>query len=485
MKEKVLIVEDQSIEALNLQRMLTKAGYEVCGIARSVDEARVILDKKHTDLVLLDIFLKGPLTGIDLAYKLREDNISFIYLSANSNQATLDAAKETCPDGFLVKPVREKDVLVMLEIARYKREHGLALITGEKAKQDIQQSEKNFGKTESITKSEGGRSTDNFHGIIGKSSKLKETLRHVEIVAPTDTSVLILGESGTGKEKIAECLHVLSKRNSGPFVKVNCAALPVNLIESILFGHERGAFTGAFERKIGKFEQAQSGTIFLDEIGELPLELQVKLLRVLQENEIERLGGKDVIKLNVRVIAATNRNLEKEISEGRFRLDLFYRLNVFPLMLPPLRERLSDIPQLAVSFAERYCKKNKKKFNGIDEQMMTALMEYNWPGNIRELENLIEQSVLLNDGISELDLNRPLHNARLISERDNNIEDAKSLTDIKKIQNDTEKKYIHYILKKTGGRIRGEGGAAQLLNLPPTTLESRMARLGIKKEDYV
>ncbi|HZH94398.1 MAG TPA: sigma-54 dependent transcriptional regulator, partial [Flavisolibacter sp.] len=395
MTERVLIVEDQSIEALNLQRMLKKAGYEVCGTARSVEEAKDILAKKTVDLVLLDILLKGSLTGIDLAHQLRDDKISFIYLSANSNQATLDAAKATCPDGFLVKPVREKDVLVMLEIARYKREHSLASIMNIKQKANELQSDESPKKTEAFTNGSNGINQGNFDGIFGNSPKLQEVLRHVEIVAPTETGVLILGESGTGKERIAHCVHSLSKRKAGPFIKVNCGALPANLIESLLFGHERGAFTGAFERKIGKFEQAQNGTIFLDEIGEIPPELQVKLLRVLQESEIERLGGKEVIKLNVRVIAATNRNLEKEIAEGRFRMDLYYRLNVFSLLLPPLRERNEDIPLLATKFVEKFCEKLEKPMLSISAKVHNSLMLYSWPGNIRELEHFIERCVLM------------------------------------------------------------------------------------------
>lgn len=358
MKQKVLIVEDQSIEALNLRRMLGKAGYEVCGIARSVERALQLMDEQRPDLVLLDIFLKGSLTGIDLAYILREKNIAFVYLSANSNKATLDAAKATCPYGFLVKPVRERDVLVMLEIANYAHTHSLTSLLqnteeakagetksrGYPSKNNIQ----NISEVQSI----------NFHGIIGKSEKLKEVLQNVQIVAPTDTSVLILGESGTGKERIAQCVHELSPRKSEAFIKVNCASIPVTLIESTLFGHEKGSFTGAFERRIGKFEQAERGTLFLDEIGEIPAEVQVKLLRALQENEIERLGGNEVIKLNVRIVAATNRDLEKEISEGRFRLDLYYRLNVFPLYLPSLRERKEDIPLLAEHFVKEFSAKS-------------------------------------------------------------------------------------------------------------------------------
>ncbi|MEO8415746.1 MAG: sigma-54 dependent transcriptional regulator [Ginsengibacter sp.] len=476
MKEKVLIVEDQSIEALNLERILKKAGYEVCGIAKSVEQASAIIEKQNPDLVLLDIFLKGPLTGIDLGHKLRDKNISFIYLSANSNQATLDAAKETRPDGFLVKPVREKDVIVMLEIARYKRVHSPKSLVDPQVKTDIQEKDNRLKKTETIAEvSDTGRG-DNFHGIIGNSPKLQELLRLVQIVAPTETGVLILGESGTGKERIAQCVHTLSPRKSGPFIKVNCAALPANLIESILFGHERGAFTGAFERKIGKFEQAQKGTIFLDEIGELPPELQVKLLRVLQENEIERLGGREVIKLNVRMIAATNRNLEKEIAEGHFRMDLYYRLNVFSVYLPALRERKEDVPALVTHFTEKFCSKSGRPPLKISRQVLDELTQYSWPGNIRELEHVVERAVLLTPGDSIKEVNLPANKMKNTGTDNDQI--------IIKTIDENDRDYILKILKHTKGKISGEGGAAELLGVPPTTLNSRMKRLGISKEHF-
>jgi len=240
------------------------------------------------------------------------------------------------------------------------------------------------------------------------------------------------------------------------------------------------------EKRIGKFEQANDGTIFLDEIGEIPLEMQVKLLRVLQEKEIERIGGKSPIKINVRVTAATNRNLEKEVAEGRFGLDLYYRLNVFPITSPALRERKEDIKQLAYHFASHVSKKISKPFYGITQKMIEELEAYSWPGNIRELENIMEQSVILNDGKSQLELKRPL-SSNIFAPALKNIEPASqifnSLTDVKILQQQTEREYILAVLKKTNGRIRGESGAAKILNLNPTTLESRMAKLGIKKDE--
>jgi transcriptional regulator with GAF, ATPase, and Fis domain len=283
----------------------------------------------------------------------------------------------------------------------------------------------------------------------------------------------VTGESGTGKERIADCIHRLSPRKDEPIVKVNCATLPVNLIESELFGHEKGAFTGAIDKRTGKFELAHKGTIFLDEIGEMPLETQVKLLRVLQEKEIERVGGKAPIKVNVRIIAATNRNLEKEVAEGRFRLDLYYRLNVFPIQLPPLRERKDDIVLLAQYFLQHYANKNGKVITAIEDAALANLLNYSWPGNIRELENLIERSVLLTKGTT-ID-NIPLPVAK---KQAGSSPGGERLT--KTIQ-ENEREHILSVLQQCGGRIRGKGGAAEILGIPPTTLASKMIKLGIKR----
>jgi transcriptional regulator with GAF, ATPase, and Fis domain len=317
--------------------------------------------------------------------------------------------------------------------------------------------------------------TTDFEGIIGKSPRLLNIFDLITQVAPVDTSVLILGESGTGKERVADCIHQLSARKNKPFVKVNCAALPPTLIESELFGHEKGSFTGAIDRRIGKFEKADKGTIFLDEIGEMPLDLQVKLLRVLQEKYIERIGGRDVTKVDVRVIAATNRNLEKEVAEGRFRLDLYYRLNVFPMELPPLRERPEDIPALANHFISIYNRKAGKRITGISEKALRSMTAYNWPGNIRQLENLIERSVLLTKGSIIEEISIP-------ALQKNDVPMAVQDTHMKTIH-ENERDYIILVLKKCKGKIWGSGGAAELLNLPPTTLKSKMKKLGIRKEN--
>nr|WP_232541212.1 sigma-54 dependent transcriptional regulator [Spirosoma endbachense] len=319
-----------------------------------------------------------------------------------------------------------------------------------------------------------------FNSIIGKHPLLLATLDLTTQVAPYKTSVLILGESGTGKESIAQAIHALSARSNGPFIKLNCASIPASLIESELFGHEKGAFTGAIEKRKGKFEQAHEGTIFLDEIGEMPLDMQVRLLRVLQEKEIDPVGGRSPRKVDVRIVAATNRNLEREAAEGRFRLDLYYRLNVFPITLPPLRERKSDIMALAFYFANRFCKEFNKDFNGIAASMIEELQAYNWPGNIRELENVLERSVILNDGKSELELKQSL--VGIIANLSDKVE-IETLGDVRRIQRETEREYLISVLKKTNGLIRGSNGAAELLKIKPTTLEARLAKLGIQRGD--
>lgn len=641
MNKKVLIVEDQFIEANDLQLMLRKAGYEVCGIARSVAAAQEMLQKEKPELVLLDIFLKGKLTGIDLARQLREDNIAFIYLSANSNEQVLNAAKTTEPYGFIVKPFREKDLLVTLEIARYRHEHSREskyrreaeliqkmqhtaagnndlneklLSIGEMIQQEIpfdylaiefddpgksaisflrtgfneyqtiaikelstitgntiddlmkllaasgkertaaaffngdefegvsrhpslkKMARETFhmksllsfplpaangaacsfcfysrrpdtyntehisllhrlqptlistieqfpavargqytnGKGSLLTNENTDPNVFNLEGIVGNSHLLLNVFDQILQVAPFDTAVLLLGESGTGKERIANCIHNLSPRKKKALVKVNCAALPATLIESELFGHEKGSFTGAIEKRTGKFEQANGGTIFLDEIGEMPVDLQVKLLRALQEKEIEPIGGRSPIKVDVRVIAATNRNIEKEVADGRFRLDLYYRLNVFPITLPSLKERIDDIPALVDHFLSIYNRKAGKKITGVSERVLKNMMAYSWPGNIRELEHLIERSVLLAKGTSIEDIPLPTQPKQITTQ-------PQDLA-IKTIH-ENEREYIINVLKKCNGKIWGNGGAAELLDIPPSTLKSKMKKLGIKKEN--
>ncbi|MBP0904314.1 sigma 54-interacting transcriptional regulator [Mariniflexile gromovii] len=641
MKKKILIVEDEFIVANDLSWILRKADFEVSGIADSYEDALKQIATLKPDLAILDIRLNGQLTGIDLANKLNEFRIPFIYLSANSNRSTLEEAKATKPYGFLVKPFREKDVIISLEIASYHHEHSngfndtiqknlslkLNTLLGLESNVDnlcleltktfqsyipfdyleltssnnntfqssmgcyrigfneyqriglkelsaisrinlkvlkemynasemlvqpkiysqieFRESLKNnhykkalakifnlnsqmtipltlgeelynlsfFSKipniftnveleilsrltpaieqifsvavnqhAEKYKPKELPTKTHNtpikhFSGMVGNSPNLLTVFDHIKMVAPMDTSVLILGESGTGKELVAKSIHNLSPRKNGPFIVVNCGALPENLIESILFGHEKGAFTGANEKRIGKFEQANGGTIFLDEIGEMPLGLQVKFLRVLQEREVEKIGSNIPIKLNVRVVTATNKNLEKEVEAGRFRLDLYYRLNIFPITLPPLRERKDDIPLLVNHFIQKICKDNNISHLKVDNIVLSCLKHYDWPGNIRELEHHVEKSILLADGDTIKDSYLPFND---INGKQFDIEPSSER--IKTIL-EVERDYILYVLKRCNGKVFGKGGAAEFLDIHPSTLNSKIKKLEINKED--
>ena len=323
------------------------------------------------------------------------------------------------------------------------------------------------------------KAAHNFEEIIGSSASLSTVLRRVSQVAPTDATVLIQGETGTGKELFARALHNLSGRNQRALIKINCATLPAPLIESELFGHEKGSFTGATERRIGKFELAEGGTIFLDEIGELPLELQAKLLRVLQERELERLGGKQVIKVDVRVIAATNRDLAQEVAEGRFREDLFFRLNVFPLAIPPLSERREDIAMLAAHFAAKFSKEFGKPLRSFRESDMNRLVGRQWKGNIRELAHLIEQAVIVSDGAT-LDFSTILSSSASLSEHPA-AGSTRTMLDFEHEVTVMERELILDALSRSKGRVSGIGGAAEQLVMHPKTLYSRIEKLGLSK----
>jgi DNA-binding NtrC family response regulator len=635
---KILVVEDQFIEAHDLQLILEKAGYDVVGLAHTIQQAETILAQQKPDLVCLDIFLGEQQTGIDLAKKLKEVHIGFIYISANSGKSILDEVKKTQPYGFILKPFREQDVLTTLEIACYRHHHSANSLLQESTiiqqqleglckKGDawekillqlcktlqgylpfdymdasFQETSENQYDTlgffrrnfEEYTLIEPSRLADltitsveelgklksaspedykpalysnqsfvlccekspikrltaqsfgiksfmalpvrlqdgrlfsfnfyskqseiytsehlnllthlepalaslvaekfampapkkpapkpvieadpkpaSFEGIIGNSKKMHLVFDYIKRVASSDTSVLILGESGTGKERVAQAIHQLSPRKDKPFVVVNCGAIPDNLAESMLFGHEKGAFTGALERKIGKFELADGGTIFLDEIGEMPLNLQVKLLRVLQENEIERIGGKAPQRINARIIAATNKNLEEEVASGRFRMDLYYRLHIFPILMPALRERKEDIPALTEHFVALYCAKMERKALTISEHVMEQLIAYDWPGNIRQLEHIIQRAILLSEDTVLKEVQLPQH-----QESQNTLSSYQE-GPVKTI-NENERDYICFILRKCKGKVYGAGGAAELLDIPASTLNSKIKKLGIK-----
>lgn len=641
LQKQILIVEDQFIEAHDLQLILEKANYNVIGIVRSVDQALEVIQTQKPDLVFVDIMLKGSQTGIDLAHILKEKNIGFIFVSANSSKRILDQAKTTHPYGFIVKPFRDQDILTTLEIAFYRQKYSLEsqlmqqlelkneitqlinsilkledallsfakiiqtfisfdyLETGfinpdqytnlgivrknidqyqiigvEKLSQIAQISVQelnetyiksqidikpiiyseeslinnfqaapikgiishNFGiksylvfplsisasqrfcftfysrnfnvysdenlkllsnlenvfsqfisrfysaepivstepKEISVRKEKTENIKSGFEGIIGNSSQMVTVFNYIKKVAPSDTSVLILGESGTGKEKIAKSIHDLSPRKDKPLIIINCGAIPENLAESLLFGHEKGAFTGATDKRIGKFELANGGTIFLDEIGEMPLELQVKLLRVLQEREIERVGGLMPIKIDVRIIAATNKNLEEEVAAGRFRMDLYYRLHVFPIMVPSLKKRKEDIPELADHFIKIYSERMNRKTPVLSDNALQQIMNYDWPGNIRELEHLIQRTILLTEG-------NTIKNIEFSPSSKIHAQQNTDSFSIKTIM-ENERDYILYILKKCNGKISGVGGAAEILDIHPSTLNSKIKKLEIKRE---
>lgn len=629
MIENVLIVEDEYIVANDLTIILENAGYRVCGTADTVESALIAIEKLRPTWVLLDIFLQNNRMGTELAPLLHQKGIGFIYISANTNQSILEIAKSSQPYGFLVKPFRVNDLLIMLDIARSRHESSLQFATqrefllfqqvrnlGESGnpaqdklaniptafqslipfdylafryqasealgavvgafyrvgfdeyqilpivagsphdlfwlteKKDnatlielISNLQENqissfttrynlktalqfhcctnegqidlafFNKNtdaydhshismlyktdKSILKAFGmlqadhdknkqprkaGRhipqpSATKFDGIYGNSAALLHVLDNIELVANTPASVLILGESGTGKERVAHNIHHLSGRLQSAFVTVNCAAMPPELIESELFGHEKGAFTGAVEKRIGKFELAHQGTLFLDEIGELPLAAQVKLLRVLQERQFEPVGSNKMIKVDVRIIAATNRNLEKAVSEGLFRLDLFYRLNVYPIQMPPLRERKEDIPLLAEHFLiKSAASMNRDEVPVLSPEALKQLSDYGWPGNIRELEHLMERTLIKT--------RHAIVNHIEIPETTNEQVQFVSVAIPKKTLEEMEKEHILSVLNSCKGKITGVDGAAQILALPPSTLTSKMKKLGISKDQY-
>ena len=313
---------------------------------------------------------------------------------------------------------------------------------------------------------------EDFREMVGDSRALKQVLDQIATVAASEATVFILGETGTGKELVARAIHRLSRRNAGSFIKLNCAAIPTGLLESELFGHEKGAFTGAINQKIGRMELADGGTLFLDEIGEIPLELQPKLLRVLQDQEFERLGSNRTLKVNVRLLAATNRNLAESIAEHQFRSDLYYRLSVFPIVIPPLRERPEDIPLLVRHFVRKFARRMNRYIETIPTSTMKALQQWHWPGNVRELENLMERSVILSEGqFLRVPLSELSSPASKTERTEHNLDEA-------------ERRHIIRVLRETHGVLSGPRGAAQRLGLKRTTLQSKMQRLKIARNDY-
>jgi DNA-binding NtrC family response regulator len=443
-----VVDDDQSVREA-LSSLIRSAGLRVQTFA-SAQEFLAGSRRDVPSCLVLDVELPG-LSGLDLQQELSKAHaqIPIIFITGRGNiPMTVRAIRAGALD-FLTKPVNDEDLLQAIR-------RGLARYQGSKQ----------------ATRGAG-------HGIeemVGTSATLRAVLRQVDIVAPTESTVLILGETGTGKELIARAVHNRSQRSSRPFVSVNCAALPQSLIAPELFGHEKGAFTGALQRRLGRFELAEGGTIFLDEIGELPAETQLALLRILQEREFERIGGNQSIHADVRVIAATHRDLQAAMAAGTFRSDLFYRLNVFPIELPPLRRRKEDIPLLVEHFVDRYASKAGKKIQGVSDDTLTMFQSYPWPGNIRELQNVIERSVIVCETeiltVDESWLSRGPLSAQLSGE---GLSCRLAAQEIE---------MIDAALTEAGGRVSGPKGAAAKLGIPSSTLESKIKSLKISKHRF-
>ncbi len=458
MAGKLLIVEDEFVIAQDLKNIVTNLGYAVMGHAKTVADALKKIEKEKPDLVFLDIRLIGEETGIDLAKKIDEKyNIPYLYVTSYSDADTLEQMNTTNPLGYILKPFDERDIRVALEISFSK----------------LHRPPSDATENKSTTKD---KKTTSSYEIIGDSKVVQEALKKVKQVAKTDVTVLIHGETGTGKELFMQAVHQMSARSENSLVKVNCAALPAELIESVLFGHEKGSFTGATEKRLGKFELADGGTLFLDEIGELPLSSQSKLLRCLQEKEIETIGGNELKKVDIRIIAATNRDLTKEVQEGNFRADLFFRLNIFPIHIPPLRERGDDILVLADHFLKLFSEKINKKMVSISKTTQQAFQRYSWPGNVRELQHYVERGIILSDG-EELDI--AIENGADSTNESSHQKEfqMKSLEEI-------EREQIIQTLIFCNGKIRGDDGAASILKLHPNTLDFKIKKLGINKKSY-
>jgi DNA-binding NtrC family response regulator len=453
----IFVVDDDSSMRESVRNLIRSAGFDV----RTFASAQEFLANPRPDAascLVLDVKLPG-LSGLDLQQELAklDVQIPIIFITGYGDIPMTVRAMKAGAIEFLTKPFRDEDLLNAVEQA-INRSRQIEQLRNRSA------DEKKYSK-------DALRNEISFSEIVGQSAGLRRVFEEVETVAPTDSTVLICGETGTGKELIARAIHNNSLRRSNPFVKLNCAAIPTGLLESELFGHEKGAFTGAIAQRIGRFELANRGTIFLDEIGDIPLELQPKLLRVLQEREFERLGSARTLHTDARLIAATNANLAERVDEKRFRSDLYYRLNVFPILIPPLRERRDDIPLLVRHFVQKYARRMNKRIDTIPPTAMNALSEYHWPGNVRELENVIERAVILCEGstfsVDEtwLKCESPQVSAPAVPFPDTLLS--------------RERETIEAALAVSHGKIAGPVGAAAKLGIPRQTLESKIKRLGI------
>jgi formate hydrogenlyase transcriptional activator len=493
-QETILVVDDTPANIGLLLDTLDSVGFRVL-VARDGPSALRQARKARPDLLLLDVMMPG-MDGFETCRQLRDDaetaDVPVIFMTALSDLSDKVKGFEAGGVDYVTKPFQQEEVLarVTAHLAQRRLERELKELnqaleqrvaerTAEltEANTALEQALEEVGRLKDQLQRENRylqeeiRAQHNFTEMIGERSGLKEVMGNLNSVAATDTTVLILGETGTGKELIARAVHDRGPRAGRPLVKVNCAALPGELIESELFGHEKGAFTGATAQRKGRFELADSGTIFLDEVGELTAQAQAKLLRVLQEQTFERVGGTKSLHADIRVIAATNRDLSAMVGDGKFRADLFYRLNVFPIVVPPLRERRSDIQHLAIYFLDGFARKLGKSFDAIAPDAMDRLKRYPWPGNVRELQNIIERAAILSQGPGlEIDESMLALQPELLPE-----------TSTGETLDDVSRAHIRSILEKCGGKIEGRGGAAAMLGVKPSTLRYRLKKLGIQK----
>ena len=437
----VYVVDDDESAREGVAGLIRSAGF-MAETFSTGEEFLAAPRSKMPSCLVLDLNLPG-VSGLDLQQELGRSGVQLpiIFLTGHGDIPTTVRVVKAGAANFLTKPFDDDELL-----------------------NTIRQCITCYLEDETWSDQKPGN-------MVGESVGFRAVLRTIQVVAPTDSAVLIQGETGTGKELVAHAIHDLGRRSERRFIQVNCAAIPATLLESELFGHEKGAFTGALAQKLGRFEQAHQGTLFLDEIGEIPLELQPKLLRVLQEQEFERLGGTRTIRVDVRIIAATNRNLKQMVDEGKFRSDLYYRLNVFPMTVPPLRERREDIPLLARFFTQRYARKLNRGIQEIPLATLEALTRYDWPGNIRELQNVIERSVILSNGP---ELHVPMAE---FSKSDPVTLHGRHPGDVESI----ERAQILHALKESKGIVAGPDGAAARLGLKRTTLQSRMRKYNIAR----
>jgi len=455
----ILIVDDEPLNVDLLEQELAAAGYRTLSAANG-EAALSIAAKALPDLVLLDVMMDG-LDGYAVCERLKASEttraIPVIFLTALTDTFEKVRAFSVGAVDYVTKPFETEELLARVgthialrrEIEAHRKSKSTISYLVEEIRSDRD-------------------------SMVGESQALKRVREQIAQVAPTDSTVLIQGETGTGKELVARAVHEQSTRRERPLIKLNCAALPRDLVESELFGHEKGAFTGAMQQRRGRFELADGGTLFLDEAGELPLETQAKLLRVLQEREFERVGGTASLRVDVRVIAATNRDLHKQVAAGSFRSDLYYRLNVFPIVLPPLRERSDDIPHLVRHFALKAARKLGRNLDGISPAFLDSARAYTWPGNIRELENLVERAVIMSRGAQLNAVDLFASTSATPSEKTPGSTGNATLEAV-------ERAHIQQVLERTRWVIEGESGAARILGLNPSTLRGRLRKLGIRK----